>query len=164
VIVAGGGGGQSGGAWYGGWGGNLIGERGDSAYDREGGGHGGTQDHGGAGGKIDQRQGGPGLAGVGGKGDYSYLRHELEVFRVRGGGGGGGGWYGGGGGTGNNACSLSSSKCPHRGKAIDAGGGGGSSYAETGACNVDMHRNPFHDKDIHDGFIDILANPECVPH
>ncbi len=159
VIVAGGGGGQNGVAgfrkshWPAGDGGNLTGQHGDSEYDGEGGGQGGTQTHGGAGGKIGDNSGQPGVKGVGGSGQDS-----RDVRLENPGGGGGGGWFGGGGGTGNNPDS-------NHDKGIEGSGGGGSSYAEPGACRVDFQRNPFPNRDdVHNGFIDILRDPECVPH
>ena len=148
LIVAGGGGGQSGSGWKGGDGGPLTGARGDSEYDREGGGHGGAQTHGGAGGKFGTNQGGFGVAGHGGDGQASET-----AKRLWGGGGGGGGWFGGGGGTGNNA------DPDHRFR-IDGAGGGGSSYAEPGACGVHMIRGP---EDNDDGYI-IVAKALCDPH
>lgn len=157
VIVAGGGGGQSGNAafiyghrWAGGAGGDLTGGRGDSEYDREGGGHGGTQTHGGDGGKIGNYSGRPGAEGVGGSGEGSE-----RVYYANGGGGGGGGWFGGGGGNGNNPD-------PNHSKGIEGGGGGGSSYVEPGACNVKMYRNP--DPTRYPGEVEIFSASDCPTH
>jgi uncharacterized repeat protein (TIGR03803 family) len=153
LIVAGGGGGGGGGYWIGGRGGDPYGQKGDSAYDREGGGIGGAEDarQGGYGGYQDPLRGGDAAKSTGGAGGLSSLDDGKAAFNVYGGGGGGGGWFGGGGGVGNGYTEK------YHSRAVDAGGGGGSSYADIDACNVHYATNA----EIN-GFIAIVA-AGCVP-